>query len=921
MRTMRDLEELGFSTLEAYLRSGQFKPDGNFGADVECDGAGHVRVSLSKGKAALERHYLLLLPVLEAEEPLLLPGTPVPGGVDFDLNALGEALFQGGGEWKCVVAMGNREEFLASRLRENGEPLFLPSAPEQPEEKPRSGGLGRLKKLFAARETPEQSAPTAPALQLWADSLRLQDTGLREASVARRLLLQASRKRRLLSLVCLSEAQARPRLSGEVFHRCQTLEEEPPFRFTVVMAVYNVAPYLEEAVESVLNQDIGFQEHVQLILVDDGSTDGSGQLCRRYAQRYPRNIVALHQENQGAASARNAGLAAASGAYVNFMDPDDKLSPNTLSAVSSFFSAHGDEVDVACIPLYFFEARAGGYWQNYKHEKGARVIDLWSEWSASDMNTAASFIRLEAARRYQFDGSLPTGEDMKLLLCVLLDRMRLGVVPQAAYWYRRRSSGSSLINRSKLQSSWYVAYFTNLSFFALEYSRKKLGFAPEFVQNTLMMDLQWRFKERNEPEGGLTAAQRSAYTQTVAKVLGQLSLNVILAQRKLSAPELFQVLSLKYGQPPRLQPGDSDLHALAEGQRVFSCSELPVSLERITLGEDGLCLEGCIQYPAALKAEDARLYLVAAGDYYRCQRLPRRSVTIRNSFGPLSHNQHFRVTLPLTDSYDGRLLRLVSIVGGQDIVHRSYHYPPCSAFFGQVKGQYLWCPLAVVTAEKTGLRLRLNPAPRADWERSYLSALEERVVTPERQKRSAILPRELTPERLEQVRTLRAFALEQRRERPLWLFSDGAERSGGSAEQVFRALRKRSDCPAELCFVLAADSPDFQRMSEFGTVLALGSQEHLQALLQAEAVCFSQEEEVLLAPFTGDSEGFAQRRYYADLLSGQRYVLLCTEKPEAEGWAVVPGVVENYCCEAVVVRSERDAERVMEVLKQAGKAR
>ena len=115
--------------------------------------------------------------------------------------------------------------------------------------------------------------------------------------------------------------------------------QEYPFLFSFVMAVYNVKSYLNEAVDSIIQQDIGF-ETIQIILVDDGSTDQSGDVCDTLERQYPGNIIAVHKENGGAASARNKGLEFATGQYVGFMDPDDKISKNTCSLVYRFFQEH-----------------------------------------------------------------------------------------------------------------------------------------------------------------------------------------------------------------------------------------------------------------------------------------------------------------------------------------------------------------------------------------------------------------------------------------------------------------------------------------------------------------------------------------------------------------------------------------------------
>ena len=99
-------------------------------------------------------------------------------------------------------------------------------------------------------------------------------------------------------------------------------QREFPFEFSVVMAVYNVEPFLREAVDSLTAQNFGF-EKIQLIMVDDGSTDGSGAICDEYAERYPDNVMVIHKENGGLSSARNVGVRASSGRYLNFFDPDD----------------------------------------------------------------------------------------------------------------------------------------------------------------------------------------------------------------------------------------------------------------------------------------------------------------------------------------------------------------------------------------------------------------------------------------------------------------------------------------------------------------------------------------------------------------------------------------------------------------------
>jgi len=98
-------------------------------------------------------------------------------------------------------------------------------------------------------------------------------------------------------------------------------------KVSVVIPVYNVKPYLERCVNSVLRQTY---KDLEIILVDDGSTDGSGELCDDIATRDHR-IRVIHQENQGLSGARNAGIHQANGVFIAFLDSDDEwLLPDGL---------------------------------------------------------------------------------------------------------------------------------------------------------------------------------------------------------------------------------------------------------------------------------------------------------------------------------------------------------------------------------------------------------------------------------------------------------------------------------------------------------------------------------------------------------------------------------------------------------------
>jgi len=100
---------------------------------------------------------------------------------------------------------------------------------------------------------------------------------------------------------------------------------------SVIVPVYNVEAYLDRCINSIATQSY---QRLEIILIDDGSTDHSGQLCDQWQQKDKR-IVVLHKENGGLSSARNAGLDLCHGAYLSFVDSDDWIEPNFYSKMLS----------------------------------------------------------------------------------------------------------------------------------------------------------------------------------------------------------------------------------------------------------------------------------------------------------------------------------------------------------------------------------------------------------------------------------------------------------------------------------------------------------------------------------------------------------------------------------------------------------
>lgn len=111
---------------------------------------------------------------------------------------------------------------------------------------------------------------------------------------------------------------------------------------TVVVPIYNVENYLEQCVKSIMRQTY---QTLQIILVDDGSTDGSGEICDRLAKEDSR-IEVVHQVNGGLSAARNTGIDLAKGTYISFVDSDDFIEPVFIERLYTEMKLHQVKIAV-----------------------------------------------------------------------------------------------------------------------------------------------------------------------------------------------------------------------------------------------------------------------------------------------------------------------------------------------------------------------------------------------------------------------------------------------------------------------------------------------------------------------------------------------------------------------------------------------
>ena len=246
---------------------------------------------------------------------------------------------------------------------------------------------------------------------------------------------------------------------------------------SIVVPVYNVRKYIKQCLDSIIIQDYS---NFEIILVDDGSNDGSEVICDEYARKF-KNVQVFHLENAGVSNARNVGMSHCLGEWVFFVDADDWITPNALSVLYSQITSDTDLVVGTCIKAYtdHFEDDTSNDVQYADFEVSERFLDLLSSCILNVSSSNKLFpqdmrsgpqLTYPVLKLYKkkiidkfglhFSTSLSLGEDK--LFNIQYIKSCSGIVKfinERVYFYRmRKSSASYSINdRMKKMSSYYSA--------------------------------------------------------------------------------------------------------------------------------------------------------------------------------------------------------------------------------------------------------------------------------------------------------------------------------------------------------------------------------------------------------------------------------------------------------------------------------
>lgn len=256
---------------------------------------------------------------------------------------------------------------------------------------------------------------------------------------------------------------------------------------SVIVPAYNCANSIAITVESLLAQTVN-QEKLEIVLVNDGSADDTLRVCRELAASDPR-IVVVDKPNGGVGGARNAGIEAARGRYIAFLDSDDTLLPETLEAAVRFFDGHYDEIDLVTYPMRLYNEQRE--WPHVREQvlTETGVYDLTKLQNAFALITNVNVVVKNDDALPRFREDLLIHEDELFFMTVLLRKLKVGFSKCGAYRYQQLGS-SAIATRMHP----FYQFEKNIGFWE-ELFAAYSGKAPLYLQASFLNEVNWKIRK------------------------------------------------------------------------------------------------------------------------------------------------------------------------------------------------------------------------------------------------------------------------------------------------------------------------------------------------------------------------------------------------------------------------------------------
>ena len=613
------------------------------------------------------------------------------------------------------------------------------------------------------------------------------------------------------------------------FERC--------FLFSVIIAIYNAGRYLDDSICSLINQTIGL-EKIQIILINDGSTDETEEICLKYQKEYKKNIIYFKIKHSGVSKARNIGMNYANGTFINFLDADDKWDNQAFYFFSLFLKMHND-IDIVSGRIKFFGEEKRYHPLDYKFYK-TRVTNLTKEYNSIQLSASSSIFRKSSIKEKKFKEDVFFCEDSLFVNNFLLHKPIMGILKEAIYYYRRRADFSSAINTQKKNLDYYLGTLEKVSLFLINSSKAIYNSILPFIQFLIIYDLLWRIQSYAFLYLDLKNFKR--YKCIIDKLLKEIDDKYIFEQKTFSYRHKMFILSKKYKRDLRY-----DIK-LKNNSFIYSNKII------IDLKTENSIIEWRI-----LDIKNNKIYLEGIDNLW----LPREKFNYFIKIG----NEIFYPTYCTNSRYDfytmyglnqkGRTIFFEIPINIKDESQILYFYIdymgtnieifPSLGLFSHIP----FIPNGYFTTEKYIIGYFYNRLTVFH----YNNALEEKFEN--------YYCYELKKRNKEDIIDLRRYIKHKNKSNKnyeIWIINDEYDKAGSNGEYFFRYLNLKKPEGIKVYFAIIKECYDYKRLKQFGNILDLESIEYKKKFLESNKIISSISDSWVDNPFEKD------KIYIRDLL-------------------------------------------------------
>ena len=609
------------------------------------------------------------------------------------------------------------------------------------------------------------------------------------------------------------------------------------FLFSVIIAIYNSEKYLDECIESLIFQTIGFKK-IQIILINDGSTDHSENICIKYQNNFKENILYIKIKHSGVSKARNVGLNFANGTFINFLDADDKWDYQAFNYISLFLEKYND-INLVAGRIKFFEAQENYHPLDYKFYK-TRIVNLSQEYTSIQLSASSSILRKSAIKGKYFNEDVYYCEDSRFINSILLLNPIMGLIKEAIYFYRRRNDFSSAINNQNKNLEFYFGTINNVSKFLINSSISLFNCILPFIQFLIIYDLFWRIQ--SHAFYFLSSKNFKKYKLTIEGILEQIDDKYIIEQKIVSNKYKIFVLSKKYHRDLRYDiklKNSSFMYSnyviidLIKKKNIFDLRILNIKNNVLYLEAiDNLWLPRK-KYDYFIKIENRKFYPKylenSHYDFYTMYGMSQKGRTII-----------FEIPLQIKNKCQ-TIYFYISYMDENSEIFISLglfsHIPPLSnGYFAS--GNF------IIKYHENRLNLfQYNEKVENQFERQYCFELHQN--------------------KKEYIINLRKYVKHKKKFKKnyeIWIINDRQDKAGDNGEFFFRYLNKKKPKGIKPYFVIEKKSRDYKRLKNLGNILALKSERYKKIFAESNKIISSISDEWTDNPYNED------KIYIRDLL-------------------------------------------------------